>query len=190
MGCFQKAGIDYTETYASVMSTRMFRYLLQMYNSKETNLMEHWDVSTAFIHAHLKEKVYMKQASGHEVKDKEDYVYLLQKALYGTKQAAHAWQQHLKQLLQEQEFISLILDPATYVKREKEDYVIVGTHVDDLFVLYSKGATDLKKKLWDHLSSKLAIKNLGEAVWTLQLQIQRDAKAGILKMSQENFVVE
>ncbi len=31
MGCFQKAGIDYT---ASVMSTRMFRYLLQIYNSE------------------------------------------------------------------------------------------------------------------------------------------------------------
>jgi len=26
MGCFQKAGVDYTDTYASVMSTRMFRY--------------------------------------------------------------------------------------------------------------------------------------------------------------------
>ena len=89
-----------------------------------------------------KERVYVKQASGHEVKDKEDYVYLLQKALYGTKQAAHAWQQHLKQLLKEQNFSSLILDPATYVKRAKDEYVIVGTHVDDLFVLYSKGAAD------------------------------------------------
>ena len=57
MGCFQKAGIDYTDTYASVMSTRMFRYLLQIYNSEESNSMEHWDVSTAFIHAPLKEKV-------------------------------------------------------------------------------------------------------------------------------------
>ena len=120
------------------------------------------------------------------MKHKENYVYLLQKALYGTKQAAHAWQQHLKQLMIDQGFISLILDPATYVKRKKAEYIIVGTHVDDLFVLFSEGATDLKKQLWAHLSSKLAIKNLGEAVWTLQMQIQ----AGILKISQENFVVE
>ena len=48
MGCFQKAGVDFTDTYASVMSTRMFRYLLQIYNSAEENTMEHWDVSTAF----------------------------------------------------------------------------------------------------------------------------------------------
>ena len=64
MGCFQQAGVDYTDTYASVMSTRTFRMLLQLYNSHEEHSMRHWDVSTAFIHAPLKEKVYMKQATG------------------------------------------------------------------------------------------------------------------------------
>jgi len=49
MGCFQKEGIDYTDTYASVMSTRSFRMLLQLYNSCATHGLEHWDVSTAFV---------------------------------------------------------------------------------------------------------------------------------------------
>lgn len=57
MGCFQRAGVDYTDTYASVMNTRTFRMLLQLYNSQEENSMVHWDVSTAFIHAPLEEKV-------------------------------------------------------------------------------------------------------------------------------------
>jgi hypothetical protein len=99
MGCFQKKDIDFTDTYASLMSTRTFRYLLQLTNSHEGNSMTHWDVSTAFIHAPLKERVYVKQATGHEVKGKENWVCLLLKALYGTKQAAHAWQQHLVVLL-------------------------------------------------------------------------------------------
>ena len=100
MGCFQKPGVDYGETYASVMSTRTFRMLLQIYNSDKSHKMLHWDVSTAFIHAPLQERVYMKQASGHEVRGKETWVYQLIKALYGTKQAARAWQQHLaKQLV-------------------------------------------------------------------------------------------
>ena len=89
MGCFQKAGVDYTDTYASVMATRTFRFLLQLLNSCATHSMEHWDVSTAFIHVPLKEQVYMKQATGHEVKGKESWVCLLVMALYGTKQAAH-----------------------------------------------------------------------------------------------------
>ena len=104
--------------------------------------MEHWDVSTAFVHAPLKEKVYMRQASGHEVKGKEDYVYLLVKALYGTKQAARAWQLHLRKLLVEAGFTSLTLDPSTYVKREKDAFVIVGTHVDDLFVLANQNGVE------------------------------------------------
>ena len=79
--------------------------------------MEHWDVSTAFIHAPLKEKVFMKQATGHEEKGKEEWVYLLVKALYGTKQAAHAWQQHLKTLLLSAGFAPLLLDPAKRKER-------------------------------------------------------------------------
>ena len=71
MGCFQRAGVDYTETYASVMNTRTFRMILQLYNSNAEHHMVHWDVSTAFIHAPLEEKVYMKQATGHEVEGKE-----------------------------------------------------------------------------------------------------------------------
>ena len=95
MGCIQCYGQDYTETYASVMTTRTFRMLMQIYNSDQRNKMLHWDVSTAFIHAPLQERVYMRQASGHEVKGKENWVCLLVKALYGTKQAARAWQLHL-----------------------------------------------------------------------------------------------
>src|SRR5689334_4209444 len=58
MRCFQQAGVDYFETYASVMSTRTWRKLLQIYNSQADHKLEHWDVSTAFIHAPLKEQVF------------------------------------------------------------------------------------------------------------------------------------
>lgn len=190
MGNFQKEGIDFTDTYASVMSTRTFRELLQIYNSSEGNFMEHWDVSTAFIHAPLEEEVWMKQATGHEVHGKENHVYLLIKALYGTRQAAHAWQKHLRGLLGEIGCVPLILDPATYIIRKGHGWVIIGTHVDDLFVVHNHAGRHLKKMIWRHLSSKLAIKSLGQAVWTLQMLIQRDADEGILKISQEAFIVE
>ena len=190
MGCFQKEGIDYTDTYASVMSTRGFRMLLQLTNSDALHLMDHWDVSTAFIHATLKEKVWMKQATGHEVKGKEDWVYLLVKALYGTKQAANAWQQHLKKLLSDVGFLPIIVDPATHVIRKGNSFVVVGTHVDDLFVVYNPAGKVMRHRLWSYLSEKLTIKDMGEAKWTLQMSIQRDAPRGVLKISQENFIVE
>jgi hypothetical protein len=152
--------------------------------------MEHWDVSTAFIHAPLKERVYMKQATGHEVKGKETWVCLLVKALYGTKQAARAWQQHLKMLFAQVQANPMLGDPATYYTRQGDAFVVIGTHVDDLFVLHNRAGVKLKEKIWAHLSSKLAIKSLGEVKWTLQMSIQRDAARGVLKISQENFVAE
>ena len=150
--------------------------------------MEHWVVSTAFVHAPLKERVYMKQPSGHEEKGKEKYVCLLVKALYGTEQAAHAWQLHLRKFLGEEGFMPLVLDPATYAKRNGDAFTLVGTHVDDLFVVSNGQGRKMKESLWAFLSLKLAIKTVGEAKWTLQMLIQRDAQAGVLKISQESCV--
>ena len=133
MGCFQKAGVDCTDTYASVMATRTFRYLLQLYNSEEENSMEHWDVSTAFIHA--PEGKGVDETSHWTRSEGQGVVGVFVKALYGTKQAANAWQQHLRKLMVEDEFNPLILDPATYVKRKG----LLGTHVDDLFVVSNLG---------------------------------------------------
>ena len=95
----------------------------------------------------LKERVWMKQATGHEVKGKENWVCLLVKALYGTKQAAHAWQQHLRALLVDAGFSPLLLDPATYVKRVGSGFVIIGTHVDDLFVVFNPAGKSTKEQL-------------------------------------------
>ena len=83
-----------------------------------------------------------------------------------------------------------MLDPATYVKRVGSGFVIIGTHVDDLFVVFNPAGKSIKEQLWKHLSSKLSIKSLGEASWTLQMLIQRDAVNGVLKLSQESFIEE
>jgi len=134
--------------------------------------------------------VYMRQASGHEVRGKETWVYLLVKALYGTKQAARAWQQHLKGLLELAKCAPMPSDPATYVRRTAKSFLIVGTHVDDLFVLFNRAGTELKDQLWSLLNQHLTIKDLGQATWTLQMGIKRDTTAGVLTLSQEAFTRE
>ena len=108
----------------------------------------------------------MKQASGHEEKGKETHVYLLIKALYGTKQAARAWQQHLAKLLTQKGCKPIVVDPATYVRREGEAFLMIGTHVDDLFVLFNQKGEKLKDQVWQFLNTELTIKSMGDAVWT------------------------
>ena len=59
-------------------------------------MMEHWNISTAFIHALSRRRCGCARQAGTKSKAKRNWVYLLKKAPYETKQAAHAWQQHLK----------------------------------------------------------------------------------------------
>lgn len=69
-GYSQRKGIDYNETFAPTMHIKTARALLAI--AARNNLMvKQYDVSTAFLHASLREEVYVKQPPGHEIKGKE-----------------------------------------------------------------------------------------------------------------------
>ena len=58
-----------------------------------------YDVSTAFLHASLKEEVYVAQPPGHVKQGKETWVYRLKKAMYGLKNAPKAYSDHFMEVL-------------------------------------------------------------------------------------------
>ena len=91
----QVEDVDYFDTYASVMNTKTFRILLTLYNKDKHMSMQHWNVKQAFVNAPIEEVVYVQQIKGFERKDTHGKVLKLNKVLYGTKQAAHAWQKYL-----------------------------------------------------------------------------------------------
>ena len=119
-GNFQRAGIDYFETFASVMRTKTFRVLLQLWNSSSDHEMEHWDIKAAFINAPIEEDIWINQRNGHEVPDTEKMVYKLDKAIYGCKQSARAWMLFLQGMLRKAGFSPLRKDEAVYVKRSSD----------------------------------------------------------------------
>ena len=94
MGCFQREGIDYHETFASVSRTQTLRILMVIYNSDPTYSCVHWDIKSAFVNAPIDEHIWIEQPDGHDLPlyPRLKFVLKLFKALYGTKQAAHAWQ--------------------------------------------------------------------------------------------------
>ena len=85
MGFTQKKGVNYYETFASVMTHKSFRTLLAIWNTDESFDMEHRDVKTAFINAPMDEDVYCYLPDGVGV---DKVCVKLKKTLYGTKQAA------------------------------------------------------------------------------------------------------
>ena len=53
--------------------------------------LEQLDVKTTFLHGDLEEGIYMQQPKGFKEPDKEDYVCLLKRSLYGLKQSPRQW---------------------------------------------------------------------------------------------------
>jgi hypothetical protein len=49
------------------------------------------DVKSAFLNGELEEEVYIEQPEGFLLSEREDYVYILKKDLYGLKKAPRAW---------------------------------------------------------------------------------------------------
>ena len=67
MGCFQREGIDYHETFASVARTKTFRVLMSIYNLNASYTCEHWDVKNAFVNAPIEEEIWIEQPDGHDL---------------------------------------------------------------------------------------------------------------------------
>ena len=191
MGNFQREGVDYFETYASVMRTKTLRILLQLLNASPEHEMEHWDIKAAFINAPLEEDIWIHQPDGHQQKGVEDMVCKLNKALYGLKQAGRAWQKFLKSILSVGGFVQLLKDEGVFIAHTSDGgWCALGTHVDDLFPLYNQKGRCLRDKVFESLEKQVVVKNEGDIKWALKILIDRDREAGVMKISQGQFVRE
>lgn len=72
-GFVQRQGIDYFDTFASVMRYESIRMLLAI-AAKEDYEIAQFDVKTAFLYGSLKEIIYMEQPRGFEDKTKPNAV--------------------------------------------------------------------------------------------------------------------
>jgi hypothetical protein len=189
MGCGQREGLDYNETYASTMNIRTFRCALALFNLDPTLQMLHWDVSNAYLHARLKEKIYMTQPTGHEIPNTQNCVYKLEKSLYGLKQAGREWQQYLRDILiNDCDFEVLKADEACYMLRKGDSWIMMCTFVDDIFPLTND--PKLLEGVFANLCKKCTIKNMGDVTCALRTNIEYDREEGILKLSNAPYIKE
>ena len=192
MGNFQREGIDYFDTFAPVMRTKTFRVLMQLWNANSAHEFEHWDIKAAFINAPIEEDIWISQPDGHRVPGLEQMVCKLDKAIYGTKQSARAFMLFLQKILRNAGFHPTKKDEAVYVRKTQDGsgWCYIGTHVDDLFVLYNPRGRVFRDNAWKVLSKTVTVKNEGVVHWALKTLIERDAINGILKISQGAYARE
>ena len=91
----QSYGVNFTETWAPTAAARSVRLVISI-AAMRNNKIRHIDIKSAYLNAKLTETVYVQPPAGYVHTDE---VWLLQKVLYGLKQAGREWYWMLKSML-------------------------------------------------------------------------------------------
>ena len=128
-------GVDYEETYSSVVDATTLRFLVSLTVSQSLH-MRLIDVITAYLYGSLDTDIYMKVPEGLNLPIKnvprEMFSIKLKKSLYGLKQFGRMWYNRLSEYLIKVGFKSNQISPCVFIKRSQSDFVIIAVFVDDL----------------------------------------------------------
>ncbi|XP_060202737.1 uncharacterized mitochondrial protein AtMg00810-like, partial [Lycium barbarum] len=129
------------------------------------------DVKNAFLHGRLKETIYMQQPPGFEDSTGTNHVCLLQRAIYGLKQAPKAWFQRFNEVLLHLGFLGSHADSSLFVLRRQGDIIILLLYVDDIVITGSN--PNLLQSLISQLSVQFALKDMGNLHFFLGIEVIR-----------------
>jgi hypothetical protein len=184
-GFHQQSGIDYTETYSPVIKPITIRTVLSLVVSYGWPIKQ-IDVSNAFLHGSLSEKVYMAQPPGFVHPQYPTTICLLKKALYGLKQTPRAWFSRLSSHLLEFGFSISLADNSLFLFKSAHVQLMVLVYVNDLILTGSSHVSldDLLRSL----SAAFPIKDLGPLTYLLGVEVTKCA-AG-LHLSQHRYITD
>jgi len=182
-GYSQQPGIDYTETFASVVRLNSLRSLLAYAVSKKL-LIHQIDVVTAFLNGTLAEEVYMEQPPGYVKKGQEDLVCYLQRSLYGLKQSSRCWNKTFTEYLKELKFVQLKADCCIF--KQEEPLTFIALYVDDVNVIAENDEIIQKTKL--ELSKRFQMKDMGPLHYILGITCIQDQSNGKIGLMQEMYI--
>nr|GEV49381.1 putative ribonuclease H-like domain-containing protein [Tanacetum cinerariifolium] len=158
-GPSNEEGIDYEEVFAPVARIKAIRLFLA-YASSMGFMAYQMDVKSAFLYGDIKKEVYVCQPLGFEDPDYPDKFYKVVKALYGLHQASRAWYETLANYLLENGFQRGKIEQTLFIKRQKDDILLVQIYVDDII----SGSTnnDLCKAFEKLMKDKFQMSSMGE----------------------------
>lgn len=191
-GFTQEYGIDYKETYSPVVRYSTIRTLLALAVNLDMHV-DHMDVKTAFLNGELNETVYMEQPDGYKVEGKENYVFRLNKAVYGLKQASKSWYDKIDNALMSLQFRKSLSEPCVYIKSDEnpDNLLILALYVDDILIFSRE--TMVKNKLKEDLMNIFEMKDLGRATQVLGMRVTQEQnkitldQTGYIKKVLEQF---
>jgi hypothetical protein len=181
-GFTQRAGVDFGETFTPVVKPATIRTVLTIAASNRWPTRQ-LDVSNAFLHGNLREHVLCQQPTGFADPACPNAVCLLDKSLYGLRQAPRAWFDRFATFAISLGFHPTRSDSSLFVLRHGADVAYLLLYVDDMVLTGSSSA--LLQRIIDRLRAEFAIKDLGELRFFLGIDVKRTASGFYL--SQQRY---
>ena len=179
-GFTQVYGLDFDETYASVVKAPSYRLLfaLQALYGWKCHQM---DIKTAFLNGDLDHEIFIEPPEGYP--EAAGHVLRLLKSLYGLKQSPRQWYFKLRKFLEEHGWIVSAYDPSIFINREQD--LIMSVYVDDILLL---GQDERKiNQMKATLASTFQMTDLGLCSYYLGMHVQHGKDGGV-KIHQAAYV--
>jgi len=181
----QRPGLDFLETYASVVRSETFKTIMALVTVYDLECVQ-LDVVCAFINSRIdKDNIIVHFPAGVPNKDGSQVLAgHLQKALYGLKQAPLLWQQEITSFLKTLNFRPLDTDPCVFQHSEHNALIII--YVDDILLIHS--SVDVVSQMKKQLSAKYELRDLGDLNHYLGMKIIRNRSTRTMYISQETYI--
>ncbi|CAI7869704.1 unnamed protein product [Closterium sp. NIES-53] len=181
-GFQQTKGKDFDEICASVGKGTTLRVMLRTAANRGWRIKQ-MDITTAFLNGIILEELYMLQPEGLD--DGSGRVCRLKKAIYGLKQAPHAWYHKLEETLLAGGFKKSECDHSLFLLQEKEQFLMLLVFVDDI-LLFSKSAAMIER-VEEMLEMQFKCSKMGDVKYYLGMHVERDLDKGVLRLHQRKY---
>ncbi|KAI0997533.1 hypothetical protein K3495_g10653 [Podosphaera aphanis] len=191
-GYEQQHGIDYFETFATVIRSATLRAIFS-YAAFHDLELDHLDVDIAFLNPTLKEPNYMKIPEYFHllapwIQGIENNFYpKLRNAFYGLKQSPREWFLEVKKFFNDMGFKQGDADPNLFISSpmgEKGDRVYILLFVDDMLIAGSRLLVEEVKQI---IMKRWKSKNLGPVETFVGFQVKRNRANRTLTIHQEFY---
>jgi hypothetical protein len=157
--CFNQClDVDFGETFSPIVKRATIRTVLTIIASRQWPAHQ-LDVSNAFLHGNLNERVYCQRPTGFTDPQRPDTICLLSRSLYGLRQALRAWFTKFSEFITSIGFSQSRLDSSLFVLHSSTGTAYLLLYVDDMVL--SASSTGLLEHIVAKLKSAFAVKDMG-----------------------------
>nr|GEW20022.1 hypothetical protein [Tanacetum cinerariifolium] len=181
----QEECIDYDEVFALVARIKAIRLFLAYASFMDFTVYQN-DVKSAFLYRTIEEEVYVSQPPGFMDPEFPYRVYNVEKALYALHQALRAWYETLSNYLLENGFRRGTIDKTLFIKKIKNDILLVQVYVDD--IIFGSTKRSLSTEFKQLIHNRFQMSSIGELTFFLGLQVKQ-RKDGIF-LSQDKYACD